>query len=501
MIARDIIKFDTKIEGKYPVNVWKISGVKIWPLIRIDLNFQLQKTEYNKIDKENSKGKIDKLLSGVTGIILNGTRSIRSSILDLSHRDSIHRSDIFFMTDNMDRVFPMLNGTLFDRVLDPLKDCFIEQGYSIFSMEEINGENKPKLPRYSNSMFYQIRDDIIRVESFASGGVKSLGSDVYLPGFEKFIDECSCYGVSIHLSKLIRQVQYIKKTKRYFQNIFERCGTKIVITRCWYSLRKMALCVAAKEMKIPIVDVQHGVAGGGEHHLYCQWTKIPEDGYELMPNVFWCNTAADAEAIRKWNYADIHTKVIVGGRSLQLFWQSDKGRELEVYYRNKFKEKIMIPDKSKVVLLSLQSLYKNTERYPEWLPQFIANHKDFFWLVRRHPMMDKTQKDFLQKISRCSNVNVEEASSYPLDVLLEFSDVHVTMFSTVAMEAADHGVATVFLSDSRDYSAVVSPEYILYGMSYEKMRACLNDGASRKSESVEEKKGWAAIHELGMLMG
>ena len=505
MLARDILKLDVEIEEKYPVDVWEIDGIKVWPLIRISLNFQLQKIENKEniqveYQSERRMFKAGKVLKRGTDLLNREARLIRSNIADWSHQDRMHKSDIFFMTDNMDRVFPMLDGTLYDRVLDPLKDAFIGLGYNIFSMEEINGE-KVKLPRYSNSSFYQIQDDMIRVKKFINRRSSAVGDDDYLPEFEKFVAECSKYGVNIRISNLIRQVNYIIKAKEYFQHVLQKCGTKIVITRCWYVMRKMALCAAAKEMKIPIVDIQHGVAGGGEHHLYCQWTKMPENGYELIPNVFWCNTEADAEAIRNWQHTDIHTKVIVGGRSLQLFWDSDKGHQLTAYYMDCFRKKIEVPENSKVVLLSLQSLFKNTERYPEWLPDFISKNNEFFWLIRRHPMMDETQKEFLHKISGITNINVEEASRYPLDVLLELSDVHVTMFSTVAMEAAEHGVGTVFLTDSRDYSAVVPQKYIFHGLSYKMLKDCLNEAVRRKSGAVKDKRGMAAVRELEALMG
>lgn len=504
MLAKDILIIDAKFEEKYPVDEWKISGIRVWPLIRVMLNFQLQRIETGS--NMDSKDKIRKNMPRVGRILKtaammfqNGSKSILGEAFDYAHRDNVHKADVFFLTDNQDRMFSTSDGTLYDRVLDPIRDSLVEQGFEAYSMEVLAGVNKLRLPRYSKSNFFQLKSDYFLAQAFIDK--KKIGtSEIILPKFERFLLDCAEQGCILNFNFLLKQVSYIKKTKTYFKNIFKRCGTKLVVTRCWYGIERMALCTAAKEMGIHVVDVQHGVAGGAEHHIYCQWKKMPAEGYELVPDVFWCNSEADADAIRQWNNADLHTKVIVGGRSLQLFWNSYKGKELLSHYMEQFRSKVALPDNAKVVLFSLQTLNKNTERYPEWLPNFIAEHDEFFWLIRRHPMMDETQKDFLGKIEKISNVNVEEASSYPLDVVLEFSDVHVTMFSTVAMEAAEHGVATVFLADSRDFSAVVSKEYIFHGLSYDTLYDSLNKGVSRRSNAEKEMRGIMAIRELEALV-
>lgn len=498
---------DVEMETKYPVDTWRIFGIRVWPFIRVCLNFQLQKINKNNAlttddNIQKKKCKVERITRSIISMLQEDIYAVLSDISDYSHRDSVHKSDIFFLTVNMDRVFSMPDGTFYDRVLDPVKESLTGRGYEVYSLELGEGK-KTRLPRYSKSSFFQVRRDYFRMKSFFETKVRfneKLDSDLHLPKFEEFVVECADYGCSIQLKSLITGMRYIVKMKAYFKEIFKRCGTKLVVTRCWYGPDMMALSAAAKDMGIHVVDVQHGVAGGGEHHLYCEWRKVPKDGYELVPDVFWCNTETDADAIRHWNNADLNTKVIVGGRSLQLFWQSSKGKEVVAQYMERFRQNVIVPKKSKVILFSLQSLSKNTERYQEWLPKFILENEEFFWLVRCHPIMDETQKKFLEKIKGIPNVNVDEASSYPLDVVLEFSDVHVTMFSTVAIEAAEHGIATVFLADSRDFSAVMPAKYILHGLSYESLYDSLHKGVDRRSEAEEEKHGVMAIRELEALL-
>ena len=43
----DIRDFILLIESKFPVNIWKINDVHLWPLIRLELFFQIRKELYH----------------------------------------------------------------------------------------------------------------------------------------------------------------------------------------------------------------------------------------------------------------------------------------------------------------------------------------------------------------------------------------------------------------------------------------------------------------------
>ena len=485
MISKEVLNIICSLEKKYPVDRWCVNGFRIWPIIRCSLSFYLQSININQKNLSKKEASTNLLKRSIFRLKVY-CKAFIYEIMDYKHSENKHKADLFCFSDNNDRIIIMPDGTKYDRVLDPIKDEMIKRGYNSFSKELLNLSELPNIPRYSFSSFFYMRYLIVSLIVVINLKVlqkeKLLKKTAHLEQFNNFILECKTFGFNLSIHSILKSTEHIRLHCKNFERILKQCNTRLVLTRCWYSSERMALCAAAKKNGINIIDIQHGVAGGGQNQFYCSWTKIPLDGYELMPNVFWCNTEADCNAIQSWNNASHHTKTILGRRSLQYLWMSSKGSELIDSYLSDFLKKTHFSVNRKKILVSLQPLSKNTERMPEWLIDFIKNHNEYYWLIRRHPMIDSTQRDFINKIKDFSNVNIEESFNFPLDIVFRITDVHLTMFSSVAMEAAEHGVPTVFLVNSRDYSSVISKDFIFYGRTPNELIFSLNE-AQKKSET------------------
>lgn len=76
-----------------------------------------------------------------------------------------------------------------------------------------------------------------------------------------------------------------------------------------------ALIVAAKELGIETVDIQHGVQAGWSP-VYNHWTAVPRRGYRMLPDTFWVWGEYDAGKIRDTfgrNPDECGVRSLVGG--------------------------------------------------------------------------------------------------------------------------------------------------------------------------------------------
>jgi hypothetical protein len=79
-------------------------------------------------------------------------------------------------------------------------------------------------------------------------------------------------------------VQWYRLGRRVFRSSTD---LKRVFLSNWYFPDMMGLIAAARDHGILSIDVQHGKQGRYQG-MYSWWTCIPRDGYQLMPDRFWC---------------------------------------------------------------------------------------------------------------------------------------------------------------------------------------------------------------------
>ncbi|OVE78187.1 hypothetical protein BVX99_00505, partial [bacterium F16] len=109
----------------------------------------------------------------------------------------------------------------------------------------------------------------------------------------------------------------------------------------------------------------------------------------------------------------------------------------------------------KVILVSLELWYTEIE-------ELVSNSpKDWIWVLRPHPGT-KDHYDEMREFFRTVHPNVEMnlAIELPLHVLILVADIHISWFSTCALECLPFGVKTIFIHPS---AKVMYNEFITSG--------------------------------------
>ncbi|MBP3819490.1 MAG: hypothetical protein J6H31_14440 [Butyrivibrio sp.] len=461
MNTEEMLAFATAVEEKYPVDKWQIGSIHIWPYVRVKLDFSCRdnlavvaaEKNKNKACRWREYGaRVGKVLADKSRLLMK----------DKLHQQSIVPADVVFLGDTGDRNVCMPDGTLLDHNLDPIRMKLEERGLTAFSFEEL-GKDNARLPRWCKT--YTIDKIVLQAQIHNKLSRRHYtAAECNLAGYDEFLDDLEKRGLDkekFSAKKISKTAMFINDLAQRFYRILKEIKPKIVILQCWYSPSKMALSLAAHKLDIPVLEIQHGVAAGSKNHpSYYQWIKMPSNGFELMPDYMWVWDKYDYAEMEPW--AKNSMRPFIGGHPMNLLW-SDQQSELSKYY-NALYDREFGRDK-KAILVTLQ--WGNS--YPQWFIDFINGHDEFNWLIRLHPVVDEYELCFIRKLAPKDNIKIDKVSKFPLEILLENISLHVTMSSSVVLDAEPYGKHSIVMNgDGKNkYSRQIDSGIVCYGENQE----------------------------------
>lgn len=431
MNIQEGVKLINDLEKKYPVEKWNIEDLHIWPLIRISLAFSL-----GSINKNSSQDK--NIIHKYLFFLKNTIRYIGAYLYDYKNNSKIEKNDIILLK-NSNRFY--YNGW-YDIETQPLIDCFQEKNMKTLVLE-ITQNNEYRVPRYGKSKYIQVQINLLLAKS-------EFGLDNGISGISYNLDNYDdfCFYLKKNipslkiptLTELQKSYRRLLLLKDYFVKILLKCRPKLAFVVCYYSTIQYAYILACKELKIPVIDIQHGVQGN-LHKAYGNWSKVPVNGYEVLPDYFWCWSQHEVDAINNWRGGlKTHIPLNYGNPWLEK-WKYGDVKMIE-HFQKKY-ESIKV-DKGKIhILYTLQTGIP----FPEWIFVVIKKYEnEFFWWIRLHPGMSLEKTKYIKMFREFANCNIDMASDLPLLTLLKNMDIHVTCFSSTVIEAEHFNVPSIILN-------------------------------------------------------
>jgi hypothetical protein len=476
----ETIDIINEVENQFPVDQWVVGGVHLWPLLRINMSFQLFdfSRNSNKVDKKKHYStnvkKIQELLSIPTSYI-------NATLKDHEKNTKPKKGfDAVFLNHSTCRLFAV-NGKMFDVFCDPFINILNGLNIKSFVMEFAPG-NEYRISRYNGSMFIDMDLFLLRIKAFLSRGNMDNSTN--------FANDYGCLkeylfrrvdGFSLgEVDRIYRQVHYIRLVADYFKNIFSVLEPRMGFVVTYYSSFGMAFNLACRESGIPSIDIQHGVQGA-LHPAYGRWHRLPAKGYELLPAFFLSWSEKEAGAIEEWNkeVADWHSPVVLGNLYMHMFREDNN--PIVQYYRLKINDIINNAKRKLNILITLQPGYGLTSVFKDAIATAPGS---WFWWVRLHPGMHKEKDKILKELMELhvDNFNVKDASELPLYAMLPQMDVHVTGWSSTVIEAAQFGVPSVVTHiDGRElYSDLISSGVAGTAFTKDELIMRISDQADRK---------------------
>jgi hypothetical protein len=419
--AEDIINLINQIEIDLTPQNWKINDIDVWPVLRNALYYELS---ISLINKES------KIRSNYLQLIKRTSKSFFSSFNKINPTGSI-----LLVSDGISYI--EMGTSFYDRFCDPVIEILDTQNTAWDK--------------------WDIAENLITEKTYPSNNINSnldlliLKSKFYncelITNRDSLLEDL-CNYVNKHTKTVLWKKEAIRIKIMsivlmidWYKTILKNKSVRLAMLVSYYSDRGMALLKACHDLNIVTADIQHGVQGN-LHGAYGRWTKVPEYGYNTLPNSFLVWSKKEKDNIESsFYYPNKKHHAVVIGNLFKEKWHND---EIEFYDIKTIKLiKKFAPNKT--ILFTVQ--YGVT--YNQELFKLIFNTQhQLNWLIRFHPIMDKTQIKSFRNILYKNDITVfesEKASSLPLYALLRHVNIHITHSSSTVLEALSFNVPSLLI--------------------------------------------------------
>ena len=379
----------TEIEKDYDVLSVTARGEKAWPILRWHYAYT--------IDTKSS------------------AKPRRKNILDLIHEvfygflNWFGKTKFLFFSDSEQSTRRLIDGEYYDRLVDPIIDQLTSK--TCLLIEIPSPKHRPRKYTHTRRITSYTPIEII-------ARIFVLFEElIHIENGEILKSVQAKYGVTLEDEKILR-LYYVKKR---LYNILYKCLQPRAIFFVEY-YRDIARVKAAKELGIKTIEVQHGSIGS-EHPAYNSHIKIDPDYY---PDLL-------------FTYGEGEKKNPTNG----FFYKSDQiypvGNFIIDHVNESYQvEKTLQQDIScyrKSAAITLQkTIVKEVMSFI--IEAAEIDDEILFLIVPREPLS--------QNWSLPKNVRiVSEPNFYQL---MKYVDVHVTSFSSCALEAPSLGVRNILLN-------------------------------------------------------
>jgi hypothetical protein len=441
------------LEKKYPVWTWEWNGLLIWPVIRTRLYLHFKKQLLT--DKER---KFMPSMSRRFGFFLNGIAGLFKLLLLRKGGDIILTNTAF--RSQVGKVF-------IDRIADPLQIKLNEKNGTVTVFEFASGFGY-KRPAYEEKNVLRLQVLWLLLSRWKRR--RNVNTPL-LKQWDEFINELG--NISPAAAKFLKEKQLKQILATWWSGVLAWKAILAIIKpsrifiNCYYDDKGLAITGAARLLGIKTVDLQHGVQG--EYHLaYSSWNCPDELKFKaVLPDYFFV-----------WNEFSGHAIEKGGGKYFLTGYPW-----IEAWKRGVFVLDTPLPEN--IILYTLQPL---DDPFPETLHDFlrsVPSEYNFYIRVHPHdlPKIEMYRQQF-QQLGLDITANFEEASHLPLPYLLSRTKLHITKWSSVAIEASYFNVPTLLIHQTGVdlFSTQMSPRFLFYQKNF----TDITDQFSTDSLTAEE---------------
>jgi len=410
----DILSLINDIEQKYDLVDWQIHGMNVWPIIRISI--------FNELTAKKVTGTRSKTVSSNKfSIFINGVKEL------FLVRKQIKNAKTLFFASQAHR--QSVNGLNYNRFADPMMDKITGSEKETQLLFETAKQNEYTENNYKGTRLVRLSAILellqlvstIKDKFYPSkkADVKAILSEI------AELPEQSIKKLSKKVNKLVKLIPFYQV---FCQKLLHQYKGEKLYFVCYYGLFNMVMINEAKKRDIVTVDIQHGVIS--EKHIAYGFKKIPEKGYNSLPNEFWTWTNYEADCINSWakNYKQ-HEGITKGNPWIDAI----KNNEIDF---GDLADQVNKEEKP----IILYTLSNRDDIFPKFLIEAIkdlSNHYAFWFRLHPRQLNFKSQiEDELKSLGIFHLVELERASYLPLPLILKYTSLHLTQFSTAVLEAA-----------------------------------------------------------------
>jgi hypothetical protein len=444
-------KIINDIETSVAVDKITYGSHPVWPLIKYYLYFSYVKKSW-KSNRANDP--MQTKAPNYKPTLLNRISSHLNNSIQLVKNYSKHRYELrkyyasvkeqdALMIDVRDVLYEeKISNKYYSRYLSPYLEALLKKHkVNLLSIEERTAihEQKSIVPYIFNTRFYLAYTSILKHYT------TKYNSEITFNNFELFagyFKDKTFHNNSITEAFLKPKLEQILQFEKLWRTLLKVRKPKVVFLSCHYgSLSHLGMLMAAKHLNIRTVEIQHGISLGT---MYMGWSKEPKGGYDLLPEYYWSWSLADIDALKFSRKNSKSFKPILGGN---LWFEKNMQESLANDANIQVEELIHTASPLKIILVTLQHSLPLSQTL---IDSIQYSSKDWLWLIRFHPrdFVDPTYRsNYIKALSGFTNIEYEFTTKANLYSLLKKVNVHITHFSTVAIESISFKVPTILLDD------------------------------------------------------
>jgi hypothetical protein len=451
---QEIKRFILDIEQIYTVDQWVYNDIYFWPHIRVQLYYAL----IHSLKKEDFKAVLEQHPEKSSISKLDGLKQLWKSYINYKRFfKSTTSKALLFMSLDMHKV--KHEGVYFNRFFDSMisaneleKDSFtfeIKKSplpcYNQASVEKVSPYLDFHYKKYKLLRFFN------RFQNKQAHYLEGLDQ------LKQFLIECGLYKIADQLveNKIGLWSTKIRVYADFYTQYLIKTQTKKVIAVSYYGFDSMWSCMfAANQLGITSVDFQHGPQTE-VHMAYASWTKVPKNGFSIMPKEYWCWDEESAKEINRW--------AVPVGTNAKTYGQPWLAHIQNKQVQEGFQERAL------VVLYSLQTfpLFTLENTFTPEIIKLIKKSKHK-WVLRLHPSNTQESyliKDYLNKQEvEKGKYTIQRPNDTPLPTVLSRSLLHITNYSGCTIEARELGVKTVLIDavGLEMFKSYIDKELVIY---------------------------------------
>ncbi len=428
-----------RVESEFPVHEWEIDGIQIWPLLRIQIAFNLYRRSFFANPGLSDLPQPRMRENGEPANLNTWAAWRKAERANREARGTIAIRPKAVLIGNCDSRTKFA-GSYYDKFLDPIADAYEELSYASVQIDPLWRWTFPKARKailyFPYLCFFEAIKRKTKIARKGRRRLVSIGEFSMMRCLSK-VPELKDLALSIKSN-----VEQIERMARMLELYFRFCGTKIVYTVCYYTNWGFAANVAAHRLNIPTVDMVHGC--GREFDVSVgRWPEPKEDGWAMLPNVFWCWDQDQATTVSRWADSSSKHFPYIGGQLWMQQWQSDKQSTMS---RLKREGELFVDENCKGIRIMVTPYYFDDHRLFDLIE---AAPSEWNWLLRMHPNRPQDMKEAAVIVSsrELNNVQIQWPGSVDLHVVLPLVDVHLTESSSTILESMYYGVPSVAMKD------------------------------------------------------
>ena len=437
MTPEALVSVINRIEDTLPVSEWRVHRVQLWPIVRGRITF----SAFDQ-DVGDSRRR-----SGAAAGFWRRLRAVMYSLRPIARGIAAGSSprvpaDVVIVTDGI--ITARMDGQAFDVMGDPLRALAVSVGCTVATWYVSYACPEPRLTLGTLIQWRLDAAQFVRM-LWRSNRPDGSASLTQYDAFRARLREAGLPDTAVSAERMARLALRVEAMAERLAVWLRASAARVVFVNCYYSLEGAALVLACKRCRVLCVDVQHGVQGR-LNTAYGAWSAVPESGYELLPDRFWCWSQAEVEAIESWTSGrTARHSAVVGGNPWLDMWRDDQSPLVAAAERSLGSR---VRADQRTVLVTLQWGMTDEIFLAPLIALMAAAGNTWVWMVRLHPVMvDQAGRiRALLHVSGLCDVLVDDSNQFALPALLRRADVHLTHSSSAALEAAAMGVGSVVTS-------------------------------------------------------